>query len=75
MQDKYTYRSEWSEEDKEYVGLCVEFPSLSWVADSPEAALKGIARVVEDVVSDLAEEVADRVIKQHEKALGKLSDM
>ena len=29
--DRYTYRITWSEEDQEYVGLCVEFPSLSWL--------------------------------------------
>ena len=38
--DRYTYRVTWSEEDNEYVGLCVEFPSLSWLAKTPEAALK-----------------------------------
>jgi len=25
----YTYRVTWSAEDDEYLGLCVEFPSLS----------------------------------------------
>lgn len=43
----------WSEEDKEYVGLCVEFPSLSWLAASPESALKGIRKVVEEVMKDM----------------------
>jgi predicted HicB family RNase H-like nuclease len=43
----------WSEEDNEYVGLCVEFPSLSWLASTPEAALEGIRQVVADVVADL----------------------
>ena len=51
--DRYTYRITWSEEDKEYVGLCVEFPSLSWLAESPESALKGIRKVVEDVIKDM----------------------
>jgi len=51
----YTYRITWSEEDKEYVGLCIEFPSLSWLADSQETALKGIRTVVKDVVSDLVD--------------------
>lgn len=51
---KYTYRVTWSEEDAEYVGLCVEFPSLSWLAHSPEAALKGIWKVVAEVVADMA---------------------
>ena len=51
--DKYTYRVTWSEEDAEHVGLCAEFPSLSWLASSPEAALKGIRKLVAEVVTDL----------------------
>ena len=51
--DRYTYRVTWSEDDTEYVGLCAEFPSLSWLASTPEAALKGIRRVVGEVVTDL----------------------
>ncbi len=51
--DRYTYRVTWSEEDGEYVGLCAEFSSLSWLASTPEAALEGIRRVVADVVADL----------------------
>jgi len=51
--DRYTYRITWSEEDKEYVGLCAEFPSLSWLAESPESALKGIREVVEEVIKDM----------------------
>jgi len=51
--DHYTYRVTWTEEDGEYVGLCVEFPSLSWLASEPEVALQGIRQVVADVVADL----------------------
>ncbi len=51
--DHYTYRVTWSEEDKEYIGLCIEFPSLSWLAKTPETALKGIREVVSDVITDL----------------------
>ena len=51
--DKYTYRVTWSEEDGEYVGLCAEFPSLSWLADTQEAALAGIRDTVEQVVRDM----------------------
>jgi len=53
--DRYTYRVTWSEDDNEYVGLCAEFPSLSWLASTPEAALKGIRRIVEDVVKEMRE--------------------
>jgi predicted HicB family RNase H-like nuclease len=51
--DRYTYRVTWSEEDREHVGLCAEFPSLSWLAASPEAALRGIRTVVAKVVEDM----------------------
>jgi predicted HicB family RNase H-like nuclease len=51
--DRYTYRVTWSEEDNEYVGLCVEFPGLSWLAAQPEDALIGIRRLVAVVVADL----------------------
>jgi len=49
----YTYRVTWSPEDGEHVGLCAEFPSLSWLAATPEKALAGIRRVVAEAVSDL----------------------
>jgi predicted HicB family RNase H-like nuclease len=51
--DHYTYRVTWSEEDQEYVGLCAEFPSLSWLARTPEGALKGVRKLVGEVVDDL----------------------
>lgn len=44
--DRYAYRVIWSNGDQEYVGLCAEFPTLSWLAGTPEKALKGIRRVV-----------------------------
>ncbi len=52
QKDKYTYRVIWSEEDQEYVGLCLEFPSLSWLAKNQEEALRGIREIVLSVVSD-----------------------
>lgn len=51
--DRYTYRVTWSEEDREYVGLCVEFPGLSWLAASQTEALEGIRQVVADAVNDM----------------------
>ncbi|MCX7011377.1 MAG: toxin-antitoxin system HicB family antitoxin [Candidatus Sumerlaeota bacterium] len=53
--DRYTYRVTWSEVDGEFVGLCAEFPSLSWLASSPEAALRGIRKVVGEAVADMQE--------------------
>lgn len=66
--DRYTYRVTWSEDDQEYVGLCAEFPSLSWLARTPEAALKGIRQVVADVVKDMqgqGEEVPVPIASRH----------
>lgn len=51
--DHFTYRVTWSEEDQEYVGLCAEFPSLSWLENTPEKALAGIRKLVRDTVVDL----------------------
>jgi hypothetical protein len=54
QKDRYSYRVTWSEKDREYVGLCAEFPRLSWLALSPEAALRGMRTVVAEVSADLA---------------------
>jgi len=51
--DRFTYRVTWSDEDQEYVGLCAEFPSLSWLEASPEKSLQGIRKLVKEVVADL----------------------
>jgi len=51
--DHYTYRVTWSEEDNEYVGLCSEFPSLSWLASDQDSALHGIRQMVAGVVADM----------------------
>ncbi len=51
--DHYTYRITWSAEDNEYIGLCAEFPSLSWLSKTPEAAFKGIRNVVAEIIQDM----------------------
>ncbi len=51
--DRYTYRVTWSAEDQEHVGVCLEFPSLSWLASTPESALQGIRQLVAEAVSDM----------------------
>lgn len=40
------YRVIWSEDDGEYVGLCSDYPSLSWLAPTEKEALEGIKDVV-----------------------------
>ncbi|MGH7104220.1 MAG: type II toxin-antitoxin system HicB family antitoxin [Acetobacteraceae bacterium] len=53
MADHFTYRVSWSEEDAEFVGTCAEFPSLSHLDAGPEAALRGIRRLVAEIVADM----------------------
>lgn len=52
-QDQFTYRVTWCHEDGEHVGLCAEFPSLSWLDAAPEGALAGIRRIVAEAVRDM----------------------
>jgi hypothetical protein len=53
---KYDYRVIWSEEDNEYVGLCDNFPSLSFLDFSAKKAFEGILDLVDVVGEDLDEE-------------------
>jgi predicted HicB family RNase H-like nuclease len=50
----YIYRVTWSEDDNQFVGLCAEYPSLSYLASTPQKALNGIIKVVAEVVKDMA---------------------
>lgn len=49
---KYKYFVEWLEEDKKYVGLCEEFPSLSWLDKNKEKALFGIKALVNETLEE-----------------------
>lgn len=51
----YTYRVTWSAEDAEYVASCLELPSLSWLAGTPQEALAGVEQVVAEAVADMQE--------------------
>lgn len=50
----YTYRVIWSEEDEEFVGLCAELPSLSWLDEDQQSAFSGIVELVQSCINDLA---------------------
>ena len=52
MKDHFTYCVTWSVEDGEYVGLCTEFPSLSWLAPTHDEAFSGIRQLVCDSLAD-----------------------
>ena len=53
MADHHTCHITWSAEDREYLGRCAEFPSLSWLAPTPDEALSGIRELVSDVLADM----------------------
>lgn len=59
LADRYTYRIAWSVKDKEFIATVVEFPSLSWISESREEALKGLTSLVEEVIKDLTNEGED----------------
>ncbi|AFY69963.1 HicB family protein [Thalassoporum mexicanum PCC 7367] len=50
---KYMYKTIWSAADQEFVGLCEEFPSLSYLDPDRQAAFVGIVALVEFVVKDM----------------------
>lgn len=52
--DKYRYIIVWSEEDKEFIGQCTEFPSLSHLDKDRMKAMQGIYNLVASVVEELA---------------------
>lgn len=49
----YTFLAVWSRDDGQHIGLCSEFPSLSWIADSPDAALAGIRQLIAETIADM----------------------
>ena len=51
--DHYSYKLIWSVEDREFVGLCAEFPSLSYLHEDRSAALEGITNLVKAIVADM----------------------
>lgn len=52
---RFTYQVRWSEQDQEYVGTCVEFPSMSWLDADQVKAFFGIVAAVRDVLEDMQE--------------------
>lgn len=47
---EYTYQITWSPEDKQYIGTCLEFPSLSWLDESFVQTFIGILQTVRETL-------------------------
>ncbi len=54
--EKYTYRIEWSEEDKTHVARCLEFHSLAAHGETAEQALYEIKKVIKETIKWLKED-------------------
>ncbi|WP_426940052.1 type II toxin-antitoxin system HicB family antitoxin [Pseudarthrobacter sp. S6] len=50
---QYRYSVQWSPEDQEFVATVLEFPSLSWLDEDQFEALRGIERLVSEVIDEL----------------------
>lgn len=50
---QYRYSVQWSPEDQEFVATVLEFPSLSWLDEDQFEALRGIERLVSDVIDEI----------------------
>ncbi len=49
----YRYYLVTTGEETEFIGLCKEFPSLSFIHESSEVALKSIIDLVEEVIEEM----------------------
>jgi predicted HicB family RNase H-like nuclease len=54
--DKYTYRVEWSEDDRVHIARCLEFPSLAAHGETAGKALAEIEKVVDESIRWMNEE-------------------
>ena len=66
--EHYTYRVTWSSDDQEFVGLCAEFPSLSWLAETRAEAMEGIVATVGEAVAEMqaaGEPVPEPIAERH----------
>lgn len=66
--EHYMYKVIWSPEDKEYVGLCAELPSLSVLDKTQGKALSGITKLVGSVVQDMrnnGEDIPEPLSEKH----------
>lgn len=53
MVNRYTYRITWSAKDGQHLGRCAEFPSLAWLAPTPQQALAGIREQVRETLAGM----------------------
>ncbi|MGK2319275.1 hypothetical protein [Gordonia rhizosphera] len=52
------YSVRYSDEDNEWLATTPTYPSLSWLAGTPEEALAGLQRLIDEARSEIAREQA-----------------
>ena len=50
---RHIYTVEWSNEEQSYIGTCLGYPSLSWIAVIEEEALLGIYHIIQDIEEEI----------------------
>ena len=53
IEARYSFSVNWSVEDGEFIGLCAEFPSLSWLDSTIDKARSGIERLVFETLQEM----------------------
>ena len=53
---RYACRVRWSAQDDAFVATCAEFPSLSWQAASRPEALRGLKKLLREVLADMRQQ-------------------
>lgn len=64
---EYTYRAQWSYEDRWYKGLCLEFPNLSANAFTAHEAIAAVEKMVAEEVAMIraADDTPPRSLSDH----------
>ena len=53
IEARYSFSVNYSVEDGEFIGLCAEFPSLSWLDPDSDKARSGIERLVFETLQEM----------------------
>jgi hypothetical protein len=72
MRKRPKYSIEWSKKDREYVATCTAYPSLSYLAQDPDEAFKGIRDLI---TSSELEKSFEKHVKAWKKATLVLSSL
>jgi len=64
-----SFNTYWSNEDKEFIGYCKQFPSLSYMDKDEWVALMGIIKLTNKSITDLGKDYSIKAIQKHDSCL------